>query len=393
MSNNWLLIAVEAICLVSILLWFYTQKRKKETPIKKNTPVHRAKCKSQPSDKIPLVQMESKKILTTSPNSYKCSCRRLLTEFDLGFERNLLGSSDPESCTCIICRAKKAIEAINKAKIKRKNIVFCLISILLTLAFIFLFIKVEENPYEYDDRISSFCTVLGVVTVFCWLCCDIFVVKSFGIEESDLVAVGSHFESKIQTDGTIKTEKVTEYSGGGEGLYVIFLFLSFPLWIIPYFLYLLLSYYPALYDKCPKEVLDAYNKTNKEVQTVKISPSEQREYKNKKKEYYEKVNKIRERYSAYGKEYVQSKINEIPLPYLTKTIGTTIYYIIEIDPRQNMAFLLYNEGYGACDISGKIVQNNYFVCYDESRWQEIWQRELSYDVRVMLDEYIEYLRH
>jgi len=224
-----------------------------------------------------------------------------------------------------------------------------------------------------------------------WVPWDILIIRSFGIEESEMVAIGSHFESKIQDDGTIRTEEVTDYKGGTEGFYVLLLFLFFPLWIAPYFLYLLLSYHAALYSKCPKEVVRAYNKTKKQHPLIKIPVSETKQYQRRKADYDKKVNKIQQKYSVYGRDYVQQKIDSLPMPLFHISINNNDHYIVEINKYKNLVFFLYRENYGHGDLKGMITRNASPVYIGEIDWLEIWNVTASYETLQNLDMYIKHL--
>ena len=196
---------------------------------------------------------------------------------------------------------------------------------------------------------------------------------------------------KYEGDGVYTIKEVDDWAGGGEGIYNVLLFLTFPVWCIPHFLILILTYHAKLYSKCPREVVRAYNKTKKQHPLIKIPVSETKQYQKRKADYDKQVNKIQQKYSVYGRDYVQQKIDNLPMPLFHISINNNDHYIVEINKYKNLVFFLYRENYGYGDLKGMITRNGSPIYMGEIDWIEIWNATASYETLQDLDMYIEHL--
>ena len=123
--------------LAAVLIIFFIMSRRTSKYEMKHSKKYLSSKKSTHSaiqeDVPPKIRPNEKK----NSQFFRCfGCGALITEFDLGFEQNVLGKSDPLSCTCFSCRTSNQEETLHKAELRRKNIGLYIFLCLFMLSFI-----------------------------------------------------------------------------------------------------------------------------------------------------------------------------------------------------------------------------------------------------------------
>lgn len=288
---------------------------------------------------------------------YKCSeCGKLLTEFDVNFNKNLKGTVDVKNCKCANCLANiKLLEDIKKNKPKIINYIFPYISIFWFLIMICAEPLGITNHIELEEILHiilpcSFISLIGYIV------CVIFCVKDYNLtDESFEYKV---LETSYNSSGSLITTTKTEYGGDDKGGEKFMLFVSFPFWGLIRYIYLIVKFNRIKNKNLTEQVIDAYNKTIKE--TEKFILPNKAMLKIKMEKYEESKKQIISKYKHLENNQVEIKIKNLRRPTITLRSNQTVYRLLFI--LNNMSFVLSNLGVK------KVILNNYTIYSEDKKY-------------------------
>lgn len=260
---------------------------------------------------------------------YFCSeCFSPLTEFDVNFNKNLMGKFTPGKCKCATCLAD--VEYLRERKKPNSYPYFLAYAFMLVAICLARIGNIFFYQYEIDiDLNNDFAWALyDFAEIFLWtnvlahavayIVCVFFCLLDFTSLEDESY---SYTSSKTKTTYDSATESfvtspVTEYDGESHGLAKFLLFLVYPFWGIFVYIYRLVKYHKDINKRCTKEVISAYNKTEEETEKFIIPGKSCIDswYENRKKEYAVSIESIRSKYGYLGEEALEDKIKEIKEP-------------------------------------------------------------------------------
>lgn len=316
---------------------------------------------------------------------YKCSkCLAPLTELDVGFYQNLHPHTNPKDCSCFKCTAGNGMYSdIQKAEAEPKIIKLHKRALVATIIpFLFLLIGFA---LENADGLLSGIGVLFIVLSYASAIISIFYIPSriakivtfFGYEPSLSYAGGSPYESTMESDGTIKTEKVTDYSySGGVKFYHVILFFTYAIWSIPHLIYLCINAkkHFRLRMKYPHQAIDAYYLVRNQITRLEITNDHIKWLYNTKRKYQDEVEKIKSKYLVLGPTVIENEIkrtNYLPAAFIKSERQK--YILVEdkyIGSRKNTFYVLHKSNCN--DITGKIIYDNFFIYSETADWLSEW---------------------
>ena len=204
-------------------------------------------------------------------------------------------------------------------------------------------------------------------------------------------AAETWYEMKTDYKGDLCAEehhRDAHYSSDGPWLLCIFLFLTMPIWVIPYTIILALIKKPLLHRNVPKQVLDAYYEAKRCVPCYNILQSKESKdsyfkHLSNMDKFYKKVSKIENKYAALGRNVIWSEIRKLNFPAGKVGLNGQTFVVIEYTKdKNNLAQLdcpIYLLGKNSENqyIGGAIV-NGYLTPMDVIDNLREWVREISY---------------
>lgn len=306
---------------------------------------------------------------------YRCKeCQTPLTEFDVAFNEQLYSNNfNLDDCRCYHCITKgqvfDSIQELNKRKRLSKLLLGAFISMVMIPIALFILMEVPEtNPLHPLMCITT--TVCFIYLVYCVY--EIFhLFERQPTSSNDDSPTGYHYESTIRNDGVIETRKVEEYDVSFDliGMLLsiclhIVVYVSFPIWFLPYCLYNTIKIDSTLPSKIPFEILYAYNFADKQTFQYKIPIKKFKNYINEIKRYENNIDRIKSKYR--DDSYVKNQINNIDPPVIIVNIQNQKYFLAYANvprfgpiDRKVTTLLLYKNNHGI--LKSIIIQNNYAI--------------------------------
>ncbi|MBQ9806457.1 MAG: hypothetical protein IJW49_08145 [Clostridia bacterium] len=218
--------------------------------------------------------------------------------------------------------------------------------------------------------------------MFAWPICAWRVVKSFGnsYETADQSWTTYHVSSS--SSGSVDVRKENHYSAGGTSYFTlenIFLFFTFPIWVLPHFVYLVMLKpkmdLERLSSEVPPQMIDAFVFAYKNTKPVRFPSASEKKYKSEEDTYKKESEKIEYKYSLLGIEEARRQLEKLPLPFVQVELeGKNYLLVLMIKEKENTFYYLLSRNNS--QIIGTIFKNEYRVASNRD-WKKEWTEEID----------------
>ena len=311
---------------------------------------------------------------------YKCErCGRPLNEFDVGFSERLSEVGGNRECKCFRCTTGKSANEFGRKLGKIIPFRIEYIDALKGTLVLLLLMIVATLLSTIDVGLSMFGGLINIICILVFIIMWIATTLELaGAGSGELRETGEHYETTLNSDGTIVTKKVTEYSDSGSALELLCLLGALLTPVLYPIIYLMTRIFKPYFGtskmlkKYPRPVIDAYNYTYNATKHAKTSETVFLEYRGKIEKNNKKINDIQKKYSIMGENAVNEQLRKICPPIVSVNAGGEKYVIAHFveDRFDYRCYLIRKNSIG--EIEGKVVMNDYFVCSDTNDWREDW---------------------
>ena len=338
-------------------------------------------------------------------------CNKPLTEFEVLFHQK--AKSKPETaCKCWSCSGAK--DAFGIKKDYSLQIKSCIIGIVIFFAFVI--ISIITDPYFSEVAEESLHDLInsssGQEMIFCssflsgWIPTIIILFFKNHNDLSDpeenrydsSYSSSSHYESTIESNGTIVTKKVntTDCSSTDNWkqpgcivtlvkMYIsFFIGFAFVIWCVPYIIYAFIAS-RRKGEKIPYSLQNAYDEACEQYVKVPITRNNKIEF----LMYRENHQNKKKQKNAFVREYTSDNNKNSKLPFRFIKARKMSYMIVDYRKQHyyhyGIAFVLVKNSEG--NIEKKMVTNGSYVISNQDTWKQDW---LSAGARQETIDNIEY---
>lgn len=277
---------------------------------------------------------------------YKCKkCGGILTDFDVCFGKNLLDDYQVDNCNCYRCQiGEDGLKVFEKAKIYKQNLIIylCIFGTILAGVLIIMLSSLLSDWKLLGSILQSFGIKLDVYTlmdvgksltsglivplfllfVIVFFYCDHLIIHQWHKEFEGGYTGKSHYEAKIDSNGNITAKKVDDYimNSDNSGMQTI-RFITFPLWFIFHFIYVLIQSVVYLKIKIPTKAIRAYKFASKQVPKYTVTPQEIAQHKTIIEKHKKKTEKIIKKNTVLGQDEVNRHLAKVGVPVKCTTLN------------------------------------------------------------------------
>ena len=193
--------------------------------------------------------------------------------------------------------------------------------------------KYEDFFYRYLELfqiIALSFAIYYMYVLFYLLRCDFDIVSQWYKSTPGGDYEGYHYESTIDSNGTVNTKKVNDYSRGSDNfLSQAFKFITFPYWFVFHFVYVLIRSRNYLKKVCPQQAIYAYKAAHEQTTKYMLSTKERVEYSAKLEKYKRDVENIRNKNRVLGESEVIRLLRDFQMPTYYLHMNNKVFICVE----------------------------------------------------------------